>query len=413
MSLTGRPPSRPTRLSGRPPSVMLMRLPPGPARRANAGIMPMPHQDVERSLFDLGHVTERLIEGVHIFWLKGGGEDGSRSVPATVGQLVNHAVDDLRDLVAHGLDENVRQLAEEVGVFLVKAWNVYERYWWGPEHQQLVRSIENSDGYLSVDEEETLSPLATPEWSRFQTSFRAMLAALPEDLAVWADAGGLKAQSLVSDTRDREHLQILVGAFPTYSLHRVLRAMRDHHPAVININLHFLPTGVYGVEDRESLEQLAERGRMTAAEANQVAHELAEKDPTFVNGGAREWADAIGKATGKTCSPSTVHETPFWRQVMKETGRGRTKGKTPRAVALTGEVEATHGEGGKDAILNELIAQEEAAVKALQNSTLPPESQQAVLEKLNRRTMTLTEALELAALYPPKPARPIKPFRQV
>ncbi len=71
----------------------------------------MPHQDIERSLFELGHTIERLIEGVHIFWLKGCSEDGSRRVPATVGQLAGQAVDDLRDLIAHGLDENVRELA--------------------------------------------------------------------------------------------------------------------------------------------------------------------------------------------------------------------------------------------------------------------------------------------------------------
>jgi hypothetical protein len=345
----------------------------------------MPPKDIERSLFGLGHTTERLIEGIHIFWLKGRSEDESRRVPATVRQLVGQVVDELRDLIGHGLNEPIRELAEDVAVSLLKAWNVYERRWWGTEHQHLVRSIENADGHLSIDAEETQSPLAMSEWSRFRASFQAMLAALPEEQAVWADVGSLKAQSLVSDTRDKEHLQVLSRAFPVHSLERVLRAS-DHHPACININLRFAPFGEYSVVDRDGVEQPSAQDSITAAEADQIARELIQKNPDFAKGGVRDWAAAIGEASGKTCSTSTVQKTSCWRQEMKKQNRGRTRGKSPRAVALNGRVEETHGEGDKDAILNELIAQEEAALKAIRESSLSPKEQQAVLKRLSNGT---------------------------
>jgi hypothetical protein len=100
-------------------------------------------------------------------------------------------------------------------------------------------------------------------------------------------------------------------------------------------------------------------GNSTIDEANTVAMALAKKDAAFVNGGAREWAAAIRKETGKTCSVATVKDTPLWIKTMEVTGRGRSKGKTPSAVSLTGNMEAVVGKGGRHEVLKSLIAQQQ------------------------------------------------------
>ncbi len=98
-------------------------------------------------------------------------------------------------------------------------------------------------------------------------------------------------------------------------------------------------------------------GNITVEEANKTAMELAKQDHKFVDGGARDWAAAIRKATGKTCSVATVENTRLWKETMKATGRGRTKGKTPKAVALTDNMKSVVGEGERHEVLQELIAQ--------------------------------------------------------
>jgi hypothetical protein len=45
---------------------------------------------------------------------------------------------------------------------------------------------------------------------------------------------------------------------------------------------------------------------------------------------------------------------------MKATGRGRTKGKAPKAVALTNDLESVVGEGERHEVLNKLIAEHDA-----------------------------------------------------
>jgi hypothetical protein len=101
-------------------------------------------------------------------------------------------------------------------------------------------------------------------------------------------------------------------------------------------------------------------GNSTPDEANQTAIKLAKQDSAFVNGGAREWAAAIRKATDKTCSTSTVEDTPLWKATMKKTGRGRTRGKAPKAVTLTDGLESVTGEGERHEVLQGLIAQQKA-----------------------------------------------------
>ena len=79
-----------------------------------------------------------------------------------------------------------------------------------------------------------------------------------------------------------------------------------------------------------------------------------------MNGGAREWAAVIRHVTGKTCSTSTVEDTPLWKATMKKTGRGRTKGKSPKAVTLTDGLESVVGKGERHEALQGLIAEQEA-----------------------------------------------------
>lgn len=107
-------------------------------------------------------------------------------------------------------------------------------------------------------------------------------------------------------------------------------------------------------------KQPSGKGSTTVTEANQTAISLAKRKPEFVHGGVRDWAAAIKRETGKTCSIATVKATPLWRNTMEQTGRGKTRGKTPKAVGFTGNMEAVVGTGKRDEILNGLIAQQEA-----------------------------------------------------
>jgi hypothetical protein len=97
---------------------------------------------------------------------------------------------------------------------------------------------------------------------------------------------------------------------------------------------------------------------LSAEEANQKAMQLAEADHSFVNSSQREWAKAIG------CSIGQVSNLPFFRATMKHTGRGRRgNAPAPKAVGLTGRLEAAVGEGERDEVLNKLIARDERGRK--------------------------------------------------
>lgn len=94
---------------------------------------------------------------------------------------------------------------------------------------------------------------------------------------------------------------------------------------------------------------------MTAEEANRKAMELAKEDRLFIQRSQREWADAIG------CSVGLVSKLPFWEKTMQHSGRQR-KGKATasKVVRLTDDLEAVMGEGGRNDVLEKLIAQQQA-----------------------------------------------------
>ncbi|HEY2416170.1 MAG TPA: hypothetical protein VGI40_28265 [Pirellulaceae bacterium] len=92
---------------------------------------------------------------------------------------------------------------------------------------------------------------------------------------------------------------------------------------------------------------------MSVAQANKKAMEIAKADRKFVTQPVRVWAERI------KCSVATVYKTRLWRETMKTTGRGRSRGPTPSAVSFTHKVEAAVGDGGKHSVLDELIEEHE------------------------------------------------------
>ncbi len=147
------------------------------------------------------------------------------------------------------------------------------------------------------------------------------------------------------------------------------------------------------------------KGSCSCEEANRVAVKLAKANPTFVNGGVREWAEAIRRETRKTCSVDTVYHTSLWQETMEETGRGRGKGPTARNVSLTKGLEAVTGVGEQHQILKQLVADEEKARQAVEESGLSDEEAAAVLEKLVSGVMTPAQVEGVADLHPRQPVR--------
>jgi hypothetical protein len=97
--------------------------------------------------------------------------------------------------------------------------------------------------------------------------------------------------------------------------------------------------------------------RMSVDEANKKAMQLVEQmGKVFFRLSIREQAHRIG------CSFETWTKTPFYAEAEKK--RERTGQQKPtrsrRAVGLTDKVEATTGEGDKDEILNQLVAEQKA-----------------------------------------------------
>jgi hypothetical protein len=63
------------------------------------------------------------------------------------------------------------------------------------------------------------------------------------------------------------------------------------------------------------------------------------------------------------CSWQTWSRTQFYRELYPEKAEGKTQGESaqsPRVVSLTKNVEAVRGEGGKDQVLSNLIAEQQA-----------------------------------------------------
>jgi hypothetical protein len=105
------------------------------------------------------------------------------------------------------------------------------------------------------------------------------------------------------------------------------------------------------------------RGR-SPEEANEIAMQLANKDASFVNGTAQEWAKKIG------CGVGTVHKTKLWQETMQQTKRGRVPGRKPKEVALTEAVLARAGKNDPDEALARLKAEQE---KDFEPSPLDPD----------------------------------------
>lgn len=141
--------------------------------------------------------------------------------------------------------------------------------------------------------------------------------------------------------------------------------------------------------------------RMTVGLANRIAVRLADRDRSFVDGGAREWARAIAQESGRTCSRSTVVKTPLWKATMEQTGRGRGPGRTPKTVALTPDLEAVTAQRRRHETQNRLIADEEQeAGEAVRRSGLPDQRKREALEGLESGEMTASQATDLARSRP-------------
>jgi hypothetical protein len=96
--------------------------------------------------------------------------------------------------------------------------------------------------------------------------------------------------------------------------------------------------------------------RMTVAEANNKAMKLARKlRAAFFELSERQQAEMIG------CSWATWHKTDFFQQAQgKRRLRESRQPSSPETVSLTDGREAATGEGCKDEVLEELIAQQQA-----------------------------------------------------
>ncbi len=109
----------------------------------------------------------------------------------------------------------------------------------------------------------------------------------------------------------------------------------------------------------ELIPEIAQEGislpqRMTVAKANAKSMTLARKmREGFFALSQRQQAELIG------CSWSTWKKTPFYQkaQVKRPAGTG-VKMSSPKTVSLTSGREAVMGEGGKDEVLNNLIAEQ-------------------------------------------------------
>jgi hypothetical protein len=96
------------------------------------------------------------------------------------------------------------------------------------------------------------------------------------------------------------------------------------------------------------------RPRMTVEEANRKATDLAKRlKKKFFTLSEREQAKRIG------CSWATWKKTTFY-QAAKKKLPPRKKGSRKGAVSLTDTLQAATGEGGRDEVLNQLIAEQEA-----------------------------------------------------
>jgi hypothetical protein len=108
--------------------------------------------------------------------------------------------------------------------------------------------------------------------------------------------------------------------------------------------------------------------RMTVEEANTKAMKLARKMRAgFFALSERQQAKQIG------CSWQTWSRTPFYRKAQAKRPAGkRSKPPSPKTESLTAGREAVTGEGDKDEVLQQLIAEQEADKEPSPLETAPP-----------------------------------------
>jgi hypothetical protein len=98
--------------------------------------------------------------------------------------------------------------------------------------------------------------------------------------------------------------------------------------------------------------------RMTRTEANDKAKELAKKlKKAFFALSEREQAKRIG------CHLKTWKKTPLYQEAKRKKAKNKPPGNAPAApgaVPFTATLEAAAVEGGRDEVLNQLIAEQEA-----------------------------------------------------
>jgi hypothetical protein len=191
-------------------------------------------------------------------------------------------------------------------------------------------------GVLSVDAGK-LGP--GPRWSDLRCGYRAfvpdfdperLLNALRLEAAAAAEAGGSPAEA------GRECTALTPAERPATEAGS--------------------PSPIAAAADAEPAGRSDPKQRMSAAEANRKAMELAKADRFFVQRSLREWAHAIG------CSDGLVSELPLWKETMNLTGRGiKGKAPAPKAVGLTDDVEAVAGEGKPNDVLDQVIVKEDTA----------------------------------------------------
>jgi hypothetical protein len=137
---------------------------------------------------------------------------------------------------------------------------------------------------------------------------------------------------------------------------------------------------------------------ITKSEADKLARELADKRVIHTGEHARveDWAGAIRRVTGKTCSTSTVGKTDFWHTHGHNRGsRGRPDAEV---VSLTPGIESTVGAGIEQEVLDQLVDEtEEKAVEAVMGSKLPDQEKATIVNKLREGEITAAKAKDLVA----------------
>ncbi|NOY41268.1 MAG: hypothetical protein GXP26_05470 [Planctomycetes bacterium] len=195
-----------------------------------------------------------------------------------------------------------------------------------------------------------------------------ILSQRPEGVAIrypWPDRGAWDSRLwvclLLVFAEDFQHSTLtLAGTLPVFALGVFqpcnpagLEYIDPNPGAASMIVLELLRTGDW--KEKLGITKPADSlTKMTQAAANEKAMAIAEKDPNFIHGTQRAWADAIG------CSVGLVGKTTLWQETMRRTGRERKgQGTTPKKVSLTKAVEETVGEGTKHNELENLLKAQE------------------------------------------------------